>query len=517
MLSLITLTFQNSALMLVMHYSRIMPPNGDHRYFTSTAVFLNELIKLSISLTLAMYETSKTLAPSTPATVLFEQIYNSVFNGDGWKLAVPAALYTFQNLLQYVAIGNLDAVQFQVLYQLKILTTALFSVILLRRSLGLKHWGALIILTLGVCVVSLPPNSSVPSLFLHDTTDHFFPRSLHELGQASPELYQPQSPQYLSKRDTSAFEEEDLEGNWLAEILAKREEEELAEQKKRATTEVTRTNARQTRAPVIETKATEAEEGQEHKGRSLRTKRSATYEGITEDLAPPEPLMNYSLGVTSVLIAAAVSGFTGVYFEKLLKESPTQASVWVRNIQLSLYSLVASLFGGVFWQDGEGIREHGFFEGYNWVVWTAIGLQAVGGLVASMVIRDADNIVKNFATSISIVISFLASVMIFDFAVTWTFLIGTGLVLLSTYIYSLPNDRKMPGQRRPPPIRIASLEKTAITPVMTPRLSATPRQDHNRLSLLDPLETKGIGLTSSRPASPMLPRTASKLNFKRDE
>ena len=34
-----------------MHYSRIMPPTGDHRYFTSTAVFLNELIKLGISLT----------------------------------------------------------------------------------------------------------------------------------------------------------------------------------------------------------------------------------------------------------------------------------------------------------------------------------------------------------------------------------------------------------------------------------------------------------------------------------
>lgn len=97
-----------------------MPPEGDHRYFTSTAVFLNEVIKLAISLTLALYETSKTLAPSTPATVLFEQIYNGVFSNDGWMLAVPAALYTFQNLLQYVAVENLDPVHFQVLYQVKV-------------------------------------------------------------------------------------------------------------------------------------------------------------------------------------------------------------------------------------------------------------------------------------------------------------------------------------------------------------------------------------------------------------
>lgn len=97
-----------------------MPPEGDHRYFPSTAVFLNEVIKLAISLTLAIYETSKTLAPSTPATVMFEQIYNAVFAGDGWKLSVPAVFYTLQNILQYVAVSNLDAVHFQVLYQTKV-------------------------------------------------------------------------------------------------------------------------------------------------------------------------------------------------------------------------------------------------------------------------------------------------------------------------------------------------------------------------------------------------------------
>lgn len=148
------------------------------------------------------------------------------------------------------------------------------------------------------------------------------------------------------------------------------------------------------------------------------TRRSATYEGIANDLPPPDPLMNYSVGVTAAVVAAVVSGLAGVYFEKLLKESPTQASVWVRNVQLSFYSLIAAFFGGVVWQDGAGIREHGFFEGYNAVVWAAVVLQAAGGLIASLVIRDADNIVKNFATSISIVISFVVSVWAFKFTVT---------------------------------------------------------------------------------------------------
>jgi len=97
-----------------------MPPSGDHRYFSSTAVFLTEVIKLAISMTFNLYEVSRTLAPQTPATVIFEQIYNSVFSGDGWKLAIPATLYTLQNTLQYVALSNLDAVHFQILYQLKV-------------------------------------------------------------------------------------------------------------------------------------------------------------------------------------------------------------------------------------------------------------------------------------------------------------------------------------------------------------------------------------------------------------
>ena len=103
-----------------MHYSRTMPLAGGHRYFTSTAVFLNEVLKLAVSLTIAMYDISRTLPPSTPATVLFEQLYMSVFSGDGWKLAIPATLYTLQNSLQYIAVSNLAAVHFQILYQLKV-------------------------------------------------------------------------------------------------------------------------------------------------------------------------------------------------------------------------------------------------------------------------------------------------------------------------------------------------------------------------------------------------------------
>ncbi|KAI0518034.1 nucleotide-sugar transporter-domain-containing protein [Xylaria bambusicola] len=432
-ISLITLTFQNSAVTLLAHYSRRMPPSGDHRYFPSTAVFLTELFKLAISLTFAIYEVSRTLAPSTPATVLFQQIYNAVFKGDGWKLAIPAMLYTLQNTLQYRAVENLDPVHYQVILQLKILTTAIFTVTILGRSLSVRKWISLVILTAGVSIVSVPSSDSKDSsFFINDMTDHFFPRSVHELGQAVNDLRE--VAMELTRRGTDSL----------------------------------------------------ADAGE------LLVKRSATYEGIDEDQNNP-PIMNYSVGLFAVLAVAALSGLTGVFFEKVLKDPHTTASVWIRNIQLSFYSIIPAFFIGVVFKDGEEIAKHGFFDGYNWVVWALIVLQAMGGVLASLCIHYADNIAKNFATSISIIISFLFTVLFFTCEITFTFVLGTGFVLFATYLYTSP-DRK---RRRPPPINIASYEKTTIDPMLTP-------QSNGRLSVPNPIDSvKSLGLSTSRPSSPL--------------
>ena len=50
------------------------------------------------------------------------------------------------------------------------------------------------------------------------------------------------------------------------------------------------------------------------------------------------------VGLVAVTVACILSGLAGVWFEKVLKG--TNASIWVRNIQLSFFSLVPGFFVG---------------------------------------------------------------------------------------------------------------------------------------------------------------------------
>ncbi|KAF9146462.1 hypothetical protein BGX30_000084 [Mortierella sp. GBA39] len=337
-ISLIVLAVQNSCLIIVMALAQ---GPGRKVFYSSTAVFINEIVKLIVCTIMTIRETIKDTGRFYPQDFL-----NDVFGGDAWKLAVPAMLYAIQNNLQYVASHALDPSTFQVTYQLKILTTALFSVILLNRSLPPLKWASLVMLTAGIALVSLEESN-------------------HRNGNAV-------KPGPIDPSSASA----------LGDLL-------------------------------------DAQKG-----------------SAVAEVAPLSDRPEFVVGLMAVLIACVLSGLAGVYFEKILKN--TQESIWLRNIQLSFFSLPFSLLA-VYLKDGEGVTEQGFFAGYDMLVITAIACQSAGGLIVAVVVKYADNILKGFATSISIVISAIASVALFGSQIGTVFIFGTVLVLGATYMYSLPD------------------------------------------------------------------------------
>ena len=148
-------------------------------------------------------------------------------------------------------------------------------------------------------------------------------------------------------------------------------------------------------------------------------KRSATYEGIEEDeMAMHGPGGSASAGLLATIGVCICSGFAGVYFEKVVKDAPKSTSLWIRNCQLSTYSLFPALFIGVIFVDGEQVARNGFFDGYNWTVVVSIIVQTFGAILGAFCIYYADNIAKNFAISISMVLSSLLSFFFFDLDAT---------------------------------------------------------------------------------------------------
>lgn len=328
-----------------------MPPAGGKRYLTSTTVFLNEVVKLAISLTMALYEVSKAAPPSMPATSLFFSLTNAVFSGDSWKLAIPASLYTLSNSLQYIALSNVHSVTFQATYQLKLVVTAVMGLAFLGTPVPLRKWGILLVLVLGVGLVQMPDGSS-DEISLQDEAAHLnFPRSLEEWNAVR------------------GF------------------------------------------------------------GRNLK-KRSATYEGIEEDMLTAFPRMNPTLGLLATVGACVASGLAGVYFEKVLKDSAASTSLWVRNVQLAIYSIFPALFIGVIFLDGEKVAANGFFQGYNWAVWSVAVVQALGGIMTAFCISCAHMVPKGTAAAASVVFSLIGSVWLFEFEPTGSVCFG---LLLSRF------------------------------------------------------------------------------------
>lgn len=312
-ISLVCLTLQTTTIIILYSYSRKIP-DGQVRYLSSTVVVLAEILKIFFCLGFILKDAKYSLARclSTLNTEIFLNLRESI------KVLIPASLYALQNNLAFYALNNLDPASYQVAYQLKILTTAIFSVLIVKRRIKQKQWFALSLLFAGVALVQMP--------------------------------------------------QDDGPGINSAKLARGHEQNRL-------------------------------------------------------------------LGLLSVIACCMSSGFSGVYFERLIKLNPKQ-DLWIRNLQLAILCLTMSSIA-MFYQDYEAIMTDGLLQGYSKTVWIVVFLQAFGGLIVAAVVKHADNILKGFATSLSIIFSTLLSFYLFEtFNPSLNFYIGSTVVIISTIMYS---------------------------------------------------------------------------------
>lgn len=142
------LAVQNCSKNILMRY--VMKEKPD--FLLSTAVIVVEVLKLLFSAIYIQF------ALKQPAISTIVQFIKSDWENT-MLLFVPAASYSFQMSLEYIAFANIDASTFSVLVQTKMLATAFFFRLVLKRQLLRRQIMSLILLTVGVMLCNMKASS----------------------------------------------------------------------------------------------------------------------------------------------------------------------------------------------------------------------------------------------------------------------------------------------------------------------------------------------------------------------
>jgi len=315
------LVAQNIGLVLVTRYSRAVLKE---QYIPSSVVLMMELSKFCFASTcvaLGVEESHLNSKKWSPFAKIMWLLQNSLVMG------VPAGCYFVQNVLAYTALQNLASSVYGVLQQAKILSAAIFSVIMLRKKISMVKWRALFLLFLGATLVE------------HHTFE----------------------------------EHNDPEGG------------------------------------------------------------------------------NPVKGSLAMLAMISMSGFAGVYYEKMLKGVNTapneKLSVWDRNVQLAAWSIGLACI--TITRDRDVVSEKGLFYGWSGVTVVQCLLSTMGGLLVAIIIKYCDVIIKGFAVSLSLIgISIVGWLLLGD-VLDLIFLIGMGVTIIAVFNYNDPNNQPKPAQYIP--------------------------------------------------------------------
>lgn len=179
---------------------------------------------------------------------------------------------------------------------------------------------------------------------------------------------------------------------------------------------------------------------------------------------------NHTVGYLAVLGACFTSGFASIYFEWVLKFAGSAGEkpwfdLWTKNFQLAVFASASAALG-VYLSDE--LKGRSLFSGFTWLVWLVVLLQAFGGIMVALVIKYADNILKNFATSVSIVLSVIVSAFFLSFKITLLFSLGAMAVMVAVALYTsdpnVPLLEALGIRRRPPTPAIEEFDLKELSP-----------------------------------------------------
>ena len=136
----------NSILLVFLRYATIL---GNDKVITTTEVLISEIIKLILASVGCFIFDAKCNINKLKSILWYIATEDA---SDLIKLSIPAVLYIIQNNLQYLIETKIILI---VIYQFKVVTTALFYVFMLSRRIYVDEWLCIAAVTVGVSIVEL--------------------------------------------------------------------------------------------------------------------------------------------------------------------------------------------------------------------------------------------------------------------------------------------------------------------------------------------------------------------------
>ena len=276
---LIGVCLQNAGYTLIRKYS-----TQTENVSSKEVLLVAEAIKLIIATWLTVTSTEKSDAQGVGFAKLKWLLAHS------GKMLVLAGIYGAMNILSFVALQYIGAGEFTICAQLKILTTAGFSVLIMRTTLSSNKWRALALLVLGCILVA--------------------------------------SPAFTGPKKSAAA-------------------------------------------------------------------------------------MLQLLGYSAVLTEVALSGFASIYFEKVVKSTHEIVTIWERNFQLGIYSILMYTCIIIYESRDSPSTLITRVPWSNWSMLTLLVslLGAGGGLLVAATLKYADSIMKTMAAAGAILLSTLLGIL----------------------------------------------------------------------------------------------------------
>lgn len=384
LLLLFLMVIQNSCTVLIGRYTRNPTIPKHELYKVNHLIMISEITKFVLSCLLEHIVQSSSASSSSLLQSIHQHILDNIF--DTCKVLIPALLYIVQTSLLYVALSNLTAPIFQVTYQMKLVTTALLSVLMLpNRSYNVRQWICLILLSIGVSIVVLGEQKQQQKQDTNHNEQNFI------LGLTS----------VISGAFSSA-----LAGVYFEKVLK------TAANDKKGLKDIDMNN----RNNISNDRSVELVPLMDDTTSSTNATTNVDQGKVNTASAITEPTLwmrNIQLSFFSILLAATQNAYQNykTHGDQAQQEKTTT------------------------------IQEESYFHGFTMWVWALVFFQAGGGLLVAAIIKYADNVVKGLASGVSIIVATLFSIIASPDSrsqMNFQFLLGSILILGSVYYFSNP-------------------------------------------------------------------------------